>query len=147
VQAVAGVEGSIFANQVMSQQINIADRIEHFVLHKLIRIPQTVFIDDSVLVHDHRIIETATPHQTFAAQILELVHKAEGASTADFLDKGGTGKVDLRMGVAIAKYRVIKVDGERHLEASKGEEAGFFVAVFNRDRLFDANELLRRLLL
>jgi hypothetical protein len=82
------------------------------------------------------------------AQILDLVHEAEGAGAADLLDEGGARrKSTSACARAIAEHRVIEVDGEGDLEAIEGKEAGFLVSVLDGHGPLDADELFCRGLL
>ena len=77
-------------NQATTEEIEIANRIEYFMLHKFIHITQTVFVEDSIVIQDHGIIQTTTESQIIGAQCLDLIHEAESPCAADlFHERGG----------------------------------------------------------
>src|SRR5690606_36518498 len=112
--------------QVGTQQIDIAERIEHLVLGELVFVAQATIVQDAIVINDNGVVETAALCQPRAAQILDFVHESEGARTRNFLDEGFGGKIDLSVAYAIAKHRVVKIKGKRHAKTAVGQEADFF---------------------
>src|SRR5690606_31908934 len=135
------------ANQGVAQLIQVADGVEDLVLDELVLVAQPLFIEDLLLVHHDGDVEAAATSQTDGAQVIDLVHKAEGARPAHLLDKGTGGKVHTGVKGFAGERRVVEVDGEVHPEALVGPEGCHLVAVLHLHFALDANELLGGVLL
>jgi hypothetical protein len=47
----------------MAQQVQVADRVEHLVLHELVVVAQPVAVQHAVLVHHDRVVEAAAQRE------------------------------------------------------------------------------------
>ena len=103
VQRVAGLVRLITGEQRMPDQIQIADRVQNLMAHKLVVIAQAVRIEDAVLVHDDGVLQRPAARQTDAAQHLHVLHEAEGA-------RGGS----LENAIVMDEYRILNADGLRY---------------------------------
>ncbi len=77
------------ANHAAPEQIQIPDRVEDFVLHELIAIPQAVFVENLRFPHHDGVIDTAAERQIALPHHFQIAHEAESARTRDFLHERG----------------------------------------------------------
>ena len=142
-----GFNSTEFADQTVPQQIQVADSIQHLVLDELVIVAQTILIQDLVVIHHDRIVDTAPQSQVHGTQLLDVTHETESTGPADFLHKRGAGKVH-RSGLGTTlEYRVIEVDAETDLEALERQEGCFLVAFFQGDFALDTDKALGCILL
>src|SRR3569832_582867 len=135
------------ADQAPAEQKEIADRVEHLVLDELVVVPQAVFVENTAIVNHYGVVEAAAEREVLFAQQLDIAGKTEGARATHFFNERRSGKIHDRFLAAALEYRMIEVDGERHLEAFKGIEARPLVALVHFHGLLDADKTLRRVLL
>ena len=79
-----------FANQAVTQQVQISDRIQNLVLNEFILIPQTVFVQDFVIADGDRVIHTRTQSKVPISEFFEFMHEAKGSGPTHLFHKGGT---------------------------------------------------------
>src|SRR3990172_1799556 len=101
------------ADQRVTQEIQIADSIQHLVFNELVFVTQTIVIQNPIFIEHDGVIEAAAARQSCRAQRLEIAHETESARTADFSYKRGCGKVDARVLGRVAEGRMIEFDGDR----------------------------------
>src|SRR5678815_2846636 len=143
VQLVPGFVAEERTNQAVTEQIQVADRVEDLVLDELVLVTQAVFVEHAVIVEDDRVVHRTAQREILFAQHFDVAHEAERARAADFLDERGRREVDLGAGSAPGENRVVEVDRETDLEAVERLEPRPLVAVADDDRLLDAHEALR----
>src|SRR5450759_502188 len=112
VQPVTGFVGGVFADQRVSEQIQIADGVEHLVLGKFVVVTQPLAVQDARFIEHDRILQVAPQDKACGTQRLHVLHEAEGSSAADFLDVRMLGKIDRDVAVFRSEYRVREIDGE-----------------------------------
>ena len=83
---VARLVRSVLADQRVSEQVQVADRVEHLVLGEFVVVAQALGVQDPRLVEDDRILEIAAERQTGGTHRLDVLHEAESPRAADFLD-------------------------------------------------------------
>src|SRR6185503_8145703 len=77
VQRMAGLVRAESANDGMAQQVEIADRVEHLVLHELVLVAQTVRVEHTKFVHHDRVVQTAAKAEALSTHGLHVLHEAE----------------------------------------------------------------------
>ena len=78
-----GFVGAEFTDQAVAQQVQVAHRIQYFVAYEFILVTQAFPVEYPVLVDDDRVVHAAAARQALGAQILDLMHKTEGAGPTD----------------------------------------------------------------
>ena len=119
----AGLVTDELADQAVTQQIQVANGVQHLVLDEFVLVTQPVLVEDAILIHHDGIIDTAAQRQILAAQELDIAHETERPGPRHFLHERGRGEIDAGHLVALFKHRVIEFDGEGHLEAIKGDKS------------------------
>ena len=114
---------------------------------ELIGEAQPFSVEHAVFVQHHGVIEPATQGEAAFAQVLDLVHEAEGACAGDLLEIGGLGEIHFDRLRRALDHRVAEFDRERKLVALEGLEARPLVAVLHFHASHDPQESLRRGLL
>ena len=143
-----GLVGSVDADQRVAEQIDIADRVEHFVFDEFVVVAQPFAVEHARLVENDRVLQAATKPEPRGAHCLEVGHETEGAGAADFLGVGVLREIDHHVPVLGAEHRMRKIDREIELEAVVWLEARPLVVNSDLNRLLDAQiALARRLLL
>ena len=131
----------------LAQQIQVADRVEQLVPDEFIGEAQALGVQYAVLVEHHGIVESAAERKAVVAQVLDLVHEAEGARARDFLEVRGLGEIDFHRLRRALDHRMAEIDREGELVPLERLEARPFVAVGHLNPPNDAQEALRRRLL
>src|SRR5581483_10895690 len=83
VERVAGTDAVEVADDRRAREIEIAERVQHFVPHELVDIAEAFAIEHFVAADHHRIVERSAPSQSGGAKLIDLVEEAEGASATD----------------------------------------------------------------
>ncbi len=108
--------GAQFADEAVSQEIDIADGIKNFVNDEFIGVAQPVFVEDSVIVEHDRIIHTAPEREISLAQCFDIAQETEGARAAHFLEERCRRKIDSGLLGNLVEYRMIELDLKVHFE-------------------------------
>ena len=87
VQGVSGTVAFKLADEAETEQVQVADGVQHLVLDEFILVPKTVLVDDPVVVNNDGIVDTATKGKVLRPQVFEVPHEPEGARPAYFLDE------------------------------------------------------------
>ena len=120
----------------MPQEIKVSDRIQNLVFHKFIGAAQTVFVQNTIIIHHDSVVHAASQGQSAFAQGFDIAHETEGSRPAHFLHEGRRGKVDAGRLHVLAKRRVFEINGKRDFETFVRFETGPFVAVFDLEFAF-----------
>ena len=131
VERVAGLVAAEFADQAVSEQIQIADRIENLVLDELVLVAQAVLVEHAVVVEHDGVVHVAAEREIARPQALQIAHEAEGARTAHFAQEGGGREIHRGNLRVLLEGRMIEFDLEIDLEAVVGIEARPLVAVLD----------------
>ena len=87
VQFVAGLVALVGTDQVVAEQVQVADGVEDLVPDTLILVAQALLIHHLFAVHHNRIVQAPSQDQVPLAQEIEVLHKAEGPGPAHLLDE------------------------------------------------------------
>ena len=85
VEPVTALEARELADQTRTEQVEVAERVEHLVPHELVAETQAVFIQHAVVVHHDRVVEAASERALACARSLEILQEAERPCAADLL--------------------------------------------------------------
>ncbi len=147
VEAMTRLERGVLPDERMAQQVEIADGVQHLVLHELVVVAQALGVEHAVLVQHNRILQAAAQRQTRGAHGLDILHEPERSGARDFLHVRVLGEIDDDVPVLRPEHRMREVDREIELEAVERIEACPLVAVAHLDGCKDAQIALRRVLL
>ncbi len=123
------------ADDRVAKQIQVADGVEDLVLDELVRVAQTVSVQNAVLVHHDRVVQAAPEGESLRAHHLDVGHESEGARTAHLLHVRAAGEIDHDMIAGGIERRVIEIDAEVEPVALEWVEAHELVALPHFDRL------------
>ena len=71
----------------MTQQVQISHCIEDLVFDEFVLVAQSIFIQNSVIIDNNGVIQTAAQCQIALAQALNVLEQAKRASATDFFDE------------------------------------------------------------
>ena len=131
----------------MAEQVEIADRVEHLVLHELVVVTEPVGIQHAVLVHHDGVVETAAEREALGTHALDLVHETEGPGAAHFLHVRVRREIDDNPVTRRIEGRMAEVDRELETESVVRIEPCPLVTMTHLDGLADADEALGSVLL
>ena len=127
----AGLVTLVGTDQVVAEQVQVADGIEDLVPDALVLVAQTLLVHYLFAVDDYGIVQAPAQDQVLLAQEIEVLHEAEGPGPAHLLDERRGGKINLRAAVPVLEHRVVELYGKTHLEPVIRFERRPFVSVLH----------------
>lgn len=83
VEAVTGAKAAEMSLQQTANKVYIADAIQHFVQHELIRKAQPFLVKDGITLHHYGVIQRTATRQPLLLQPGDFMLEAESARTAE----------------------------------------------------------------
>ena len=83
----AGLVALVGTDQVVAEQVQVADGIEDLVPDALVLVAQTLLVHHLFTIDDYGIVQAAAQDQVLLAQEIEVLHETEGAGPAHLLDE------------------------------------------------------------
>src|SRR4051812_22128394 len=118
----------------MTEQIDVADRVQYLVLDELVVVSQALAIQYARLVQHDRILQTAAECEAGRAHRLDILHEPECPRTRDFLHVRRSRKIHDDLPIFGAEHRMRKIDREIETIAIERLETRPFVTIARFDR-------------
>src|SRR5690606_36792148 len=115
--------------------------------YKLIVITQTLLAQNPLVVNNNGVFNTAAQCQVLGAHGLQVFGETKGTGTADFFNVRGGREIQTGFLSALTEYRMVKVNFKAHFEDFVGHEGGNLVTITDFNSAFDADKVLRYVLL